>query len=126
MALAITSFPVPVSPWIRTAESTGAILAKSVSTARNLGLDPIKSKVAIALVLSDGKCVSGFPLNETGCRLLKWLDTLSRAGADSLGTPDRVKPVSRAIAKRLNGARRVRSARFNAQFAHLVDQGSAR
>src|ERR1700689_3605370 len=48
MALAITSFPVPVSPWIRTAESTGATLSTSVITARNFGLDPIKSKVVIA------------------------------------------------------------------------------
>jgi hypothetical protein len=45
MALAITSFPVPVSPWIKTAESTGATLSTSVSNARNFGLDPIKSKV---------------------------------------------------------------------------------
>ena len=47
MALAITSFPVPVSPWIKTAESTGATLSTSVSNARNFGLDPIKSKVVI-------------------------------------------------------------------------------
>ena len=51
MALAITSFPVPVSPWINTAESTGATFATSVSNARNLGLDPIKSIVVIALFL---------------------------------------------------------------------------
>ena len=44
VALAITSFPVPVSPWIKTAESTGATLPTSVSNARNFGLDPIKSK----------------------------------------------------------------------------------
>src|SRR5271165_821147 len=50
MALAITSFPVPVSPWIRTAESTGATLSTSVSNARNFGLDPIKSKVVMALL----------------------------------------------------------------------------
>jgi hypothetical protein len=47
MALAITSFPVPVSPWINTAESTGATLSTSVSNAWNFGLDPIKSKVVI-------------------------------------------------------------------------------
>jgi hypothetical protein len=53
MALAITSFPVPVSPWIRTAESTGATLATSVSTVRNFGLVPIKSIVGIALFLCE-------------------------------------------------------------------------
>src|SRR5579863_5459590 len=51
MARAITSFPVPVSPWIRTAESTGAILSTSVNTARNFGLDPIKFELVISLVL---------------------------------------------------------------------------
>ena len=53
MALAITSFPVPVSPWIKTAESTGATLSTSASNARNFGLDPIKSKVVIALFLCE-------------------------------------------------------------------------
>src|SRR5277367_1524910 len=56
MALAITSFPVPVSPWIRTAESTGATLATSVSNARNFGLDPIKSKVVIAFLYAYEIC----------------------------------------------------------------------
>src|SRR5580698_8234628 len=50
IARAITSFPVPVSPWIKTAESTGATLATSVSNARNFGLDPIKSKVVIVFL----------------------------------------------------------------------------
>jgi hypothetical protein len=62
MALAITSFPVPVSPWIKTAESTGATLATSVSNARNFGLDPIKSKVVIALFLYEYEICSAFPL----------------------------------------------------------------
>src|ERR1700733_8290427 len=51
MALAITSFPVPVSPWIKTAESTDATLSTSAINTRNFGLDPIKSKVVIALLL---------------------------------------------------------------------------
>src|SRR5580698_8721676 len=51
MALAITSLPVPVSPWIRTAESTGATRSTSDSNARNFGLVPIKSKVVIAFLL---------------------------------------------------------------------------
>jgi hypothetical protein len=51
MALAITSFPVPVSPWINTAESTGATLATSANNAWNFGLDPIKFKLVISLVL---------------------------------------------------------------------------
>src|SRR5271163_3459026 len=51
MALAIISFPVPVSPWIKTAESTGATISTSASNARNFGLDPIKSKATIALLL---------------------------------------------------------------------------
>ena len=62
MALAITSFPVPVSPWIKTAESTGATLSTSVINARNFGLDPIKSKVVIALLLYECEMCSGFPL----------------------------------------------------------------
>src|ERR1700734_2945470 len=52
MARAITSFPVPVSPWIRTAESTGATLSTSVSNARNFALEPIKSRVVIVLLLA--------------------------------------------------------------------------
>src|SRR5580693_1407869 len=51
MALAITSFPVPVSPWINTEESTGATLATSANTARNFGLEPIKFKRIISLAL---------------------------------------------------------------------------
>jgi hypothetical protein len=51
MALATTSFPAPVSPWINTAESTGATLATSASNAWNFGLDPIKFKLVISLVL---------------------------------------------------------------------------
>jgi hypothetical protein len=51
MALAITSFPVPVSPWISTEESTGATLATSSNTARNFGLEPIKFELVISLVL---------------------------------------------------------------------------
>src|SRR5580704_16398324 len=51
MALAITSFPVPVSPWINTAESTGTTLATSANNAWNFGLDPIKFKRVISLVL---------------------------------------------------------------------------
>src|SRR5271168_5304427 len=51
MALAITSFPVPVSPWIKTAESTGATISTSASNARNFELDPIRSKATIALLL---------------------------------------------------------------------------
>src|SRR6202000_414545 len=47
------SFPVPVSPWINTAESTGATLSTSVINARNFGLDPIKSKVVIAFTFID-------------------------------------------------------------------------
>jgi hypothetical protein len=60
MALAITSFPVPVSPWIKTAESTGATLSTSVSNARNFGLDPIKSKVVKALLLCECEISSAF------------------------------------------------------------------
>jgi len=51
---------VPVSPWIKTAESTGATLATSVSNARNFGLDPIKSKVVIALFLYECQIFSAF------------------------------------------------------------------
>src|SRR5580658_5736334 len=53
MALAMTSFPVPVSPWINTAESTGATLATSASNAWNFGLDPIKFRLVISLVLCE-------------------------------------------------------------------------
>jgi hypothetical protein len=60
MALAITSFPVPVSPWIRTAESAGATLSTSAINARNFGLDPIKSKVVIALFLYECDICSAF------------------------------------------------------------------
>src|SRR5579863_7454459 len=60
MALAITSFPVPVSPWIRTAESAGATLSTSAINVRNFGLDPIKSKLVIALFLSECKIRSAF------------------------------------------------------------------
>jgi hypothetical protein len=42
---------VPVSPWIKTAESTGATLATSVINARSFGLDPIKSIVGITSLL---------------------------------------------------------------------------
>src|SRR5579872_4564965 len=51
MALATTSFPVPVSPWIKTAESTGATLSTSAINARNFGLEPIKSKAVIDSLL---------------------------------------------------------------------------
>ena len=60
MALAITSFPVPVSPWIKTAESTGATLATSAIIDRNLGLDPIKSNVVICVTPFECKTRSAF------------------------------------------------------------------
>src|SRR5580658_564660 len=53
MALAITSFPVPVSPWINTAESTGATLATSANNAWNFGLDPIKFRLVISFALHE-------------------------------------------------------------------------
>src|SRR5580692_12618664 len=52
MACAITSLPVPVSPCTSTAESTGATLLICSSTVWNFMLDPIKSKLAIALLLA--------------------------------------------------------------------------
>src|SRR5580658_5243497 len=64
MALAITSFPVPVSPWIRTAESAGATLSTSAINVRNFGLDPIKSKLVIALFLSECKIRSAFSADQ--------------------------------------------------------------
>src|SRR5580704_10689380 len=57
MACAITSLPVPVSPCTKTAESTGATMLICSSTVRNFALDPIKSKVGIALLLA-GSCIS--------------------------------------------------------------------
>jgi hypothetical protein len=59
MALAITSFPVPVSPWIRTAESTGETISTNVINARNFGLDPIKSEIAMVFILSKGPHCAG-------------------------------------------------------------------
>src|SRR5580693_2388653 len=53
MACAITSFPVPVSPRTRTALSTGATMLISSSRARNLGLEPIKSDIAIVFLLAE-------------------------------------------------------------------------
>jgi len=49
MALAITSFPVSVSPWINTAEFTGATLATSANNAWNFALDPIKFRLVISI-----------------------------------------------------------------------------
>ena len=66
MALAITSLPVPVSPWIKTAESTGAILSTSASRARNFGLDPIKSKLVIAFSFMSADRPR-FPLIKPAC-----------------------------------------------------------
>src|SRR5271165_2714789 len=65
MALAITSFPVPVSPWIKTAESTGATLSTSAINARNFGLDPIKSKVVIASLPYECATCSAFSPTDT-------------------------------------------------------------
>jgi hypothetical protein len=43
--------PVPVSSWINTTEPTGATLATSANNAWNFGLDPIKFRRVISLVL---------------------------------------------------------------------------
>src|ERR1022692_2527850 len=51
MAFATTSLPVPVSPRTRATLSTGATMLISSSKARNLGLEPIKSDVAIVFSL---------------------------------------------------------------------------
>src|SRR5262245_60571394 len=56
MACAINSLPVPVSPWIRTAQSVGATVPTSSSTARKLELDPIKSEIGIILSLPACHC----------------------------------------------------------------------
>jgi hypothetical protein len=66
--LAITSFPVPVSPWIKTAQSTGATLSTSVINARNFGLDPIKSKLVIALFLYECEIFSAFSYDQASMR----------------------------------------------------------
>src|SRR5580698_529808 len=90
MALAITSFPVPVSPWIKTAESTGATLSTSAINARNFGLDPIKSKLVIALLLYKcGLCSAFFSdrnqlaLCLSTCRQEVHPKYFSMVGADS-------------------------------------------
>src|SRR5579863_578823 len=69
MARAITSFPVPVSPWINTAQSTGATMSIWLSTARNFGLDPIKSIVVTVLLLYACQIYSPFSCDQTGLRL---------------------------------------------------------
>src|SRR5215467_11608453 len=46
MARAITSFPVPVSPRMRTAQSADATVVTSSRTALNFGLDPISSETS--------------------------------------------------------------------------------
>jgi hypothetical protein len=66
MALAMTSFPAPFSPWIEIAEWIGAALSTSVSNARNLGLDQITSEVAIALLLYACEICSVLASDQTG------------------------------------------------------------
>src|SRR5271169_280267 len=53
----MTSFPVPVSPRTKTAQFTGATMFISSRTARNFGLDPIKSEIAIVLLLGRQECL---------------------------------------------------------------------
>jgi hypothetical protein len=50
MSLA-TSFPAPVSLWIKTAGPAAAIPFTSAGKARNFGLDPIKARVVITFPL---------------------------------------------------------------------------
>src|SRR5580704_13762959 len=50
------SLPVPVSPWMRTAQSTAATLRMSSRTALNCGLDPINSHVDIVSLLAPLLC----------------------------------------------------------------------
>src|SRR3954468_13949875 len=52
MDFAITSLPVPVSPRMRTEQSADATVSTSSSTARNFGLDPIKSGISNYLLLT--------------------------------------------------------------------------
>src|SRR6202453_3878272 len=96
MALAITSLPVPVSPCIKTAESTGATIATSVSNARNFGLDPIKSKVVIPLLLYECEISSAFSSDQNQRALRSiflsrdpladvWIAIHQRAGRFALG-----------------------------------------
>jgi hypothetical protein len=92
MALAITSFPVPVSPWIKTAESTGATLSTSANNTLNFGLDPIKSKLVIALFLFECEMCSRFEyevvprftLIKTSMRLLQRGTGVALRGAECL------------------------------------------
>jgi hypothetical protein len=56
MACAITSLPVPVSPWMRTVQSVGATTFTSSSNARNDGLDPITVALSIFPSLSSRLC----------------------------------------------------------------------
>jgi DNA-binding response OmpR family regulator len=50
---ATTSSPAPVSPQTRTALSTGATRLISSSKARNLGLEPIRSNIAVFLLAQE-------------------------------------------------------------------------
>src|SRR4030095_16806684 len=58
MARAMSSLPVPVSPWTSTAQSVGATVPTSSSTARNFGLDPINSKTDMVPLLARPECSS--------------------------------------------------------------------
>src|SRR4029453_8128766 len=51
MARAMSSLPVPVSPWMRTAQSVAATALTSSRMAASFGLDPISSEVDIGLSL---------------------------------------------------------------------------
>src|SRR4030095_1609053 len=58
MARAMSSLPVPVSPWTSTAQSVGATVPTSSSTARNFGLDPINSETDMVPLLARPECSS--------------------------------------------------------------------
>src|SRR5580658_2187347 len=100
LALAITSFPVPVSPWIKTAESTGATLSTSVNKARNFGLDPIKSKVVIPLLLYEVRSLLRFPLIKPACASFHCFVSRSTRGRMDRNSPARCRPLRTEQEKR--------------------------
>src|ERR1700722_2954192 len=78
----MTSLPVPVSPRMRTALSTGATMFTTSRTAWNLVLDPIKSETGIVLLL--------LPL--THLEPAQWLPAGLRRQTVCIGRPRRPGP----------------------------------
>src|SRR5262245_48368648 len=94
MARAMSSLPVPVSPWMRTAQSVAATALTSSRMVASFGLDPISSEVGRGTSFRRARNRALDPIGLDVAIHVTSLarDGIERIGPDSSGTHQPMEP----------------------------------